>query len=148
MTSAPPELAIRDELPLVIVRDVSTWPGVVVLCIAAAVYLGWSFSTQQALGDFEIVAFGLLVCLPVFALIGSREIRLYPSWMVVIRRGKVRLDESLDQLIYVRSVPLLDVHWAVFSGRRRVILVSNAPSWAFIVDHCKAHLRRRSTLRQ
>jgi hypothetical protein len=109
----------------------------------AAVYLGWSISSGRAVDDLELIAAGVLLLVPLFALIGSREIRLYQNWMVVIRHGKVRLDRSLDELVALRSVPLTNVHWAVFNDSARVLLVSNTPSWRRVVDHCQARVRPR-----
>jgi hypothetical protein len=139
------DLAVRDELPLVVVRDVSTWPGAVLVCIAAAVYLGWSTTSGRTCEDLELIASGVLLGLPLLALIGSREIRLYENWIVVIRRGTVRIDRSLDELVAVRTVPFANVHWAVFSDSARVLLFSNAPAWRRAVDHCKARLRARGS---
>lgn len=133
--------APRDELPIVTVRDVSSWPGLLVVCIAAAVYLAWSTTTDQAVGDLELIASGVLLLTPMFALIGSRELRLYENSLVVIRRGKVRLDRPLDELVALRSVPLTGVHWAVFQGPVRVVLFSSGPAWQRLIESCKLRAR-------
>ena len=137
------DLAIRDELPILIVRDVNTWFGATLVSIGAAVYLGWSMTTGQPFGDVEFIASGVLLLMPAFALIGSREIRLYRDWMVVIRRGKVRLNRPLDELVRLRTVPFSNVHWAVFRGPSRVLLFSNAGDWRRLVDYCRARVRAR-----
>jgi len=146
LTTADP--APRDELPIVAVRDVSSWPGLLVVCIAAAVYLAWSTTTDQAVGDLELIAWGVLLLAPTFALIGSRELRLYEYSLVVIRRGKIRLDRPLDELLAVRSIPFTGVHWAVFQGPVRVVLFSSGPAWQRLVEFCKLRAARTGELRE
>ena len=143
-----PDPAPRDELPIVTVRDVSSWPGLVVVCIAAAVYLAWSTTTDHAVGDLELIAWGVLLLTPTLALIGSRELRLYEDSLVVIRRGKVRLDRRLEELLAVRSIPFTGVHWAVFRGPVRVVLFSSGPAWQRLVESCKRCAARTGGLRE
>jgi hypothetical protein len=134
--------APRDELPIVTVRDVNSWPSLLVVSIAAAVYLGWSTTTAREVGDFELIAGGVLVLTPILALIGSRELRLHTDSLVVIRRGKVQLDRRLDELLSVRSIPFTGVHWAVFQGPVRIILFSSGVGWLRLVESCKLRAAR------
>ncbi|HEY6726389.1 MAG TPA: hypothetical protein VI197_20275 [Polyangiaceae bacterium] len=140
--------APRDELPIVIARDVNSWSGLWLACIAAAVYLAWSLTTQQAVGDLELIAVGVLLLTPAFALIGSRELRLYEASLVVIRRGRVQLDRPLAELLAVRSIPLTGVHWAVFQGPVRVVLFSSGPAWQRLIECCKLRAARTGALRE
>lgn len=129
--------------PVITVRDVNSWRLLLLFCALSATYLAVARTLEWSFADFDIIAIGVLLTTPIVAWIGPREIILRQDSLIVLRRGRVRLHCSLDDLLRVISLPFVDIHWAMFSRGRRVILYSGTHDWAFVVNRCKERVARR-----
>ncbi|MFP2907798.1 hypothetical protein ACLESD_22670 [Pyxidicoccus sp. 3LFB2] len=103
------------------------------LDLVAVAYLVGSRAIGMSLGEFDVIAVGLLGFTGLFALIGARRIEVGPAGIRVFRRGRLRMSRPLSDFARLRPV-LFGVQCIVFQDGAWVWLAVLGKEGTRIVD--------------